>query len=297
MRRLLRHLLILLLPFLFLSCSTSEERNAARPLIKIAVNPWVGYTPFMYLERTGELEKLGFKMVLVSSLGENANLLSNHLVDGFAATQYEFINYKDELDGIVPVFTVDRSAGADKVHSNVDIRTLETTDKPIHVFMEFGSCNEDLFKSFVKAYGLEGKKFVYHHDPQSVIKNLRNDPEMVVVVVSYEPFSSTLQKNGIEEVASSKTLDILIVDALFAARKDVTARRESFLALKRAFWQAKSVLDKDPKRFYETVKGLLEGQDYEAFLKSLEGIEWLPEPDRRILQRLKEQGIDTSYLL
>ncbi|WP_456450580.1 ABC transporter substrate-binding protein [Hydrogenimonas sp.] len=287
----------LLMPLLFTSCSPSSGQKSDTRPIKIAVNPWIGYTPFMYLERTGEMERLGFKMVLVSSLGENANLLSNHLVDGFAATQYEYLNYRDELEGIVPVFTIDRSAGADKVHANTDISTLQRTDAPIHVYMEFGSCNEDIFKSFKKAHGLEKKKFIYHHDPQSVIKNLKADPDMLVIVVSYEPFSSTLERNGIKEIASSANLDIQIIDALFSSKKDVESQREKFVALKKAFWKAKSVLDDDPKRFYETVKELLEGQDFPTFIESLRGIEWLPKPDEEALKTLQGQGIDTNYLL
>ena len=288
---------LLLLPLFFFGCSPSDHADARPDPIKIAVNPWIGYTPLMYLEATGEMQSLGFKFVLVSSLGENANLLSNHLVDGFAATQYEYLNYKDELETIVPAFTIDRSAGADKIHSNVDIATLQKSDRPIHVYMEFGSCNEDIFKSFVRAYALEKKRFVYHHDPQSVIKNLSAAPDKPVVVVSYEPFSTTLQKHGIREVASSRNLDILIVDALFASISDITEHRSRFLALKRAFWKARGELDKDPRRFYETVRNFLEGQDYASFQKSLDGIRWLEKPGPDIIETLKKQGIDTGYLL
>ncbi len=287
---------LLLLPFFLSACFSGHSGSDAKP-IKIAVNPWIGYTPFMYLHATGELEKLGFRLVLVSSLGENANLLSNHLVDGFAATQYEYLNYKDELKGIVPVFTIDRSNGADKVHSNVDIATLQKSDRPIHVYMEFGSCNEDIFKSFVRAYALKKKRFIYHHDPQSVIKNLSADPGKPVIVVSYEPFSTALQKHGIREVASSRNLDILIVDALFASVSDIRRRKARFLALKEAFWRAKRELDKDPRRFYGTVRNFLEGQDYASFQKSLGGIRWLEKPGPDIIDTLKKQGIDTGYLL
>ncbi len=278
-------------------CEHKDQPFATQEPIKIAVNPWIGYTPLMYLDQNGTLAKLGFKLVYVSSLGENANLLSNHLVDGFAATQYEYLNYKDELDTIVPVFTIDRSAGADKVHSNVDITTLQHSDRPIDVYLEFGSVNEDLLKVFLKTYHLEKKTFRYHHDPQSVIKTLKDRPDRLVIVISYEPFSSLLEKNGIHEVASSRDLDILIVDALFSSTQLLHARKEAFIALKKAFWQAQRLLMKNPDDFYRQIRPYIEGQSLKDFRKSLEGIQWLPSPSPAILKKLEEEGIDTRYML
>ncbi len=279
-------------------CSPRERTDGATGhVIKIAINPWIGYTPFVYLERSGELERLGFRIVVVSSLGENANLLSNHLVDGFAATQYEYLNYRDELQDIVPVFTIDRSFGADKIHSNFDIESLRRTDKQIHVYLEFGSCNEDLFKGFVKKAGLEKKRFVYHHDLQSVIKTIEAEPDRPVVVASYEPFSSTLERNGIHEVASTRDLDVPIVDALFSFKTEVINEKARFIALKKAFWRARKELEKDPKHFYEVIAKFLEGQDYDTFLDSLRGIRWLPEPTPDVIKTLEKQGIETEYLL
>jgi NitT/TauT family transport system substrate-binding protein len=283
--------------FFFTGCDRATKSETDKKPIKIAVNPWVGYTPLMYLNEKGTLKKLGFELVFVSSLGENANLLSNHLVDGFAATQYEYINYKDELDGIVPLFTIDRSDGADKIHANVSIDTLRKTDRPIDVYFEFGSVNEDIFNTFIQTYHLEKKKFKFHHDPQSVVASLNLKKGQIVIVVSYEPYSSILESRGIKEVASSHNLDILIIDALFSSVEKATKARHRFIELKKAFWEAQALLKRDPKPFYQVIRNYLENQSYEDFLKSLEGIQWLKEPDEKIRQRLKQQGIDTAYLL
>ncbi|WP_353662754.1 hypothetical protein [Hydrogenimonas sp. SS33] len=251
----------------------------------------------MYLNETGELKKLGFKLVMVSSLGENANLITNHLVDAFAATQYEFINYRDEMQHVVPLFSVDRSYGADKIHSNVDIERLKKAERPIDVYLELGSVNDDLFKAFVLKYRLQSKKFIYHHDPQTVIQTLQNHPDKLIVVVSYEPYSSTLRRHGIKEVASSRNLDILILDLTYANLDLPKNRPERYRALKAAFWRAKAELDRHPRAFYNRIRKYLEGQSYDAFLKSLSGIQWLIELDESMKKRLNKQGIDTSHLL
>ena len=295
-----RRLFLSLLPLLFLFALTGcrfGSDEPARKTVKIAVNPWVGYTPFMYLDATGELKKFKFELVMVSSLGENANLITNHLVDAFAATQYEFINYRDEMNGIVPLFPVDRSHGADKIHANVGLETLRSADRTIDVYLEMGSVNDDLFRAFVKKHRLQKKRFRYHHDPQSVIQTLEAEPGRIVVVVSYEPYSSILESHGIREIASSRNLDILIVDLLFADIGRIPDSKERFTELKNAFWQAKKRLDENPEGFYRTIRKYLQGQDYAAFRKSLEGIEWLPELDEATKERLKRQGIDTGHLL
>ncbi len=295
-RRTLFFLLSFSLLFSFAGCRFGSDAPEHK-IVKIAINPWVGYTPFMYLDQKGELKKLGFKLVMVSSLGENANLITNHLVDAFAATQYEFINYRDEMDGIVPLFPVDRSFGADKIHSNVGLAKLQGVDSPIDVYLEMGSVNDDLFRSFVKKYRLQKKSFRYHHDPQSVIQTLHADPSRIVVVVSYEPYSSILESHGIHEIASSRDLDILILDLLFADIERVPHFRERFAELKNAFWKAKEDLDADPEAFYRTIRKYLQGQNYTDFRRSLEGIMWLPTLDEAMKRRLNKQGIDTSHLL
>ena len=296
MTHIIQWFLALSAALLISGCSVGEKSQNSR-ILKIAVNPWVGYTPLMYLDRKGRLKELGIELVFVGSLGENANLLSNHLVDGFAATQYEYLNYKDELDDIVPVFTIDRSAGADKILSNLSVEALKKEKRPIEVYLEFGSVNEDLFRAFVKKYGLQDKKFLFHHDPQTVIKQIKADPKRRVIVVSYEPYASLLEQNGIHEIASTADLDILIIDALFLEREKVLRCKERLKRLKTAFWEAKEVLDRDPRGFYRTVEPYIKGQSYEDFLKSCHGIRWLSEPDAQTKAALERQGIDTSWLL
>ncbi len=277
-------------------CQFFKAEESEPRLLKISANPWIGYTPLFYLDRTGELKKLGFELRMVHSLGDSPSLMSNGLVDAFAATQYELLSYREELPDVVPIFTIDRSAGADKIHSNLTIKELRNTKTPIQVFMEIGSVNQDLFYSFIKKYHLTHLHFHFHNDPQNLLAHLQYHPNEKIIVVSYEPFCSQLEQKGIPAIASSKNLDAFIIDAFFT-RLDLLKRYpKKFERLKQAFWRAKKVLDSDPHTFYHSVYRYLNGQSYESFLKSLKGIEWLPSPSPQIKAYLQEQKIEISYL-
>lgn len=82
------------------------------------------------------------------------------------------------------------------------------------------------------------------------------------------------------------------MDGLFVKRQVYAEHRADFVQLKAIFDHALAVFHSNPKVFYETIKGYLQGQTFDQFMKSTDDILWLNQRvDPKILRHLKSQGV------
>ena len=81
----------------------------------------------------------------------------------------------------------------------------------------FNSINSILLEDFLKIYNLKNKKINYINEDQAYIsklnsKNLKNP----TIVVTYTPYNYDLEKNGFNELSSTKNnSNLLVIDAMF----------------------------------------------------------------------------------
>lgn len=68
------------------------NRSVETTKIHISSNPWVGFTPFIYAQEKGWLEKTSFKFIWLVDLDENSHLYERGFTQGFTATQYELLH-------------------------------------------------------------------------------------------------------------------------------------------------------------------------------------------------------------
>lgn len=266
-------------------------------LVRISTNPWVGFTPFIYAQEKGWLEDTPFRFMWLVDLSDNARLYERGFTQGFTATQYELLHFKSR-ERIRPVFLIDRSAGADSILSNLPLEVLRKTTKPITVYLELGSLNEDFFQAFVKENGLEGLHFALTNSSQKAIEKLSPAGEPVIVI-SYAPYASELARNGFVEIASTATLkSFFVIDALFVDERAVDGSESDYKTLKKIFNRAQDALRVNPQEYYATIHHYLEGQSYEEFMATTGQIEWLNGGDKTLfLRQLKSQNIRTDLLL
>jgi len=262
----------------------------------ITVNSWIGYTPLMYVHEKGLLQDLPFNFIFVSSLGESLKLYRNGLSSGFASTQYEAIRTNDPH--IKPVILLDRSAGADLIMSNRTLQQIKEAKEPLQVYLEKDSVNYLLFQSFIKKHQLRDKQFTISDVGQLSLEvaPLADNPNLVI---TYEPFGSTLKEHGLHVIDSTKDLNLLVLDALFIKDDIFKKEKESFVILKKHCFLAITQLKNNPREYYETVQPYLQGQNFADFIKSSEQIEWLldkPVPDN-IIEALQNNHLDIDLII
>lgn len=265
--------------------------------IRISTNPWVGFTPLIYAQEKGWLEGSPFRFVWLVDLTDNSRLYERGFTQGFTATQYEWLHFADKSH-IKPAFLIDHSDGADVILSNRTLEELRSSNVPVHVYLERGSMNEDFFNAFVKEYRLGSVGFRQVDASQKKITTMEMMKEPVVII-SYFPYVSELIGKGYKTVASTRTMkNFYVIDALFVHESVLEGRKKEFVRLKELFALAVERLQKDPKEYYATVKGYLEGQSYEEFMASAGQIEWLHDevPDDVIVY-LEKQQVKTDRLL
>lgn len=267
-------------------CSNAPKRTYA-----IAANSWIGYTPIAYAYEKGWLKKGNIELKWTNSLSESVVLADNGLCEGLFSTQYEALSNKRVYKGFFPVFSADRSYGADKIMSNVVDKKL-CNCKIIDVYMESGSVNQALLNAFLKEHNIEAKLRIHDGVQEQFVKTDFSKPS---IVITYEPFASILKKRGFVEIASSKTLKSILVLDLFFSSEELPVEQRRFIYTQ--FWRAYRKLQKDPHEFFTTIRSYLDGIKYEDFIKALEEIEWLPHLDKKILAILQKEGFDTKRMI
>jgi len=273
-------------------CQDKQQVNE----IRVSTNPWVGFTPFIYAQEKGWLKESKFKFIWVVGLAENVTLYEKGLSKGFTATQYEYFNFKNK-EYIKPYFLIDRSKGADTIMSNKSIEELKNTKEKIACYFEINSVNRDVFKAFIAMHSLNEARFVFYNSDQTSISVMQSS-ELPTIIISYEPYTTAISKNGFTKISSTKELsNIEVIDAIFLDERVVEGNEKELSRLKQMFDKSVLSLKQNPKEFYDTVKGYLENQTYEQFLASLDGIEWLNDkPNQKVIEYLKKQNIPTDKL-
>lgn len=265
--------------------------------IRISANPWVGFTPLIYAQEKGWLEKTQFKFLWQVDLSENARLYERGLTQGFTATQYEVLHFKD-YSHIRPVFLIDRSAGADAILSNFTLEQLRKTSTSVIVYLEMGSLNEDFFHAFVEENNLGRLQFKFINSDQKAIAQVVPN-SVPIIVISYAPYVSELTKHGLIDIASTKTLrSFFVIDALFVDEQYVVGREKEYKYLQSIFKRAQNQLRIDSHEYYEVVRPYLEGQSYEEFMATTQQIEWASHDNStRWIRQLEIQNVHTNRLL
>jgi NitT/TauT family transport system substrate-binding protein len=285
-------LLLLVAGLFFISQRFAEDRQ-----ITISSNPWVGFTPFIYAQEKGWLVSTPFRFTWVVDLSENARLYERGFTQGFTATQYEMLHFKD-YSHFRPIFLIDRSAGADVIMANRSLEQLRHSTEPITVYLEMGSLNEDFFKAFVHENKLQDLQFkLADFSQKEMIQLSPQGPP--AVLISYSPYASELLKRGFAKISSTAELQsFFVIDALFMDEHAISASAEEYRQLKAIFDRALNALYSRPQEFYEVVHGYLEGQSYEEFMLSTKQVEWLNQGDTSRYQRqLLLNNVKTDRLI
>ncbi|MDG6772712.1 ABC transporter substrate-binding protein [Thiomicrorhabdus sp. ZW0627] len=280
---------------LLTSCSSSQPEK-----LKISATTWIGYSPLYYAKEKGWLKPLNIKLLHVVSLSENMYLYQSGNSDAYVGTQYEYSILSPQDSSLLPIMMFDRSYGGDIIMSNVSIEALKNTDETIDAYLEMDSINSTLLKDFIKLHGLYEKNINYINQDQANISTLEaKNTKRPSLIITYNPYNIDLEKQGFNEIASTKNgLDLLVVDALFTTEDVLHKHKDQFIQLKKLVSDAVDVLKQNPREFYETVKPYMLEVSYEEFLHSLNDIIWINQSiDPKLKERMREANFPTRGLI
>lgn len=285
-------ILLLLISFIFTSCNDSNDKK-----LTIAVNPWIGYTPLIYIKESGWIKDKNIDIVNVISLFESVKMLESDMIHAIGGTQQEYDILSNTVKA-VPVFIIDRSFGADAIFSNLSVDELKNTLLTIDVYMELGTINELLFNLFVKKYHLEKSTFNLIDLDQFSISKIKNKNIKPKILVSYEPYLADIKANGFKRLDDTRSIELIVVDSLLITPKYIKTYSKELKELNILFKNALTNLKNNPKEYYTKIRSHLNNQSYEEFLESLEGIEWIYKTTpRKMIDELKKQNLETEFIL
>jgi len=279
--------IIIILTIGILSCSKKEKE------INIAVNEWIGYAPLFYANEKGWLKKDNIRLIRTVSLGESLSLYKGGLVDGLTATQYEYMQIRNE---VVPIVLLDKSYGGDMILSNKTLYELQHTNQKIDVYLEIDSVNYLLLQYFIKKYHILFNKLnIINGDQQQLITNNFN-LDKPIIIVTYAPYDVDYEKKGFKKIDSTREdKNLLVIDALFINKKLYNKNR--FIGLKKDIDKAIYEIQKNPREAYDIIKKYFPNYDYLDFVNALHNILWINKPSEEILKEIKDLNLPTKELL
>jgi len=292
----IRARLLLFLLIFFTACSSPSHKH----ILKISTTTWIGYTPLFYAKEKGWLSEIDIKLINVVSLSENMYLYKAGNSDAYCGTQYEHSVLKASAPSLIPIMLFDRSNGGDIIMSNQSIKTLQTSEEKIQAYLEMDSINFTLLTDFIKRYNIDEERIEYINRDQAEIATLKNKtPDKNVLIITYVPFNTSLEKNGFKEILSTKNgLDLLVIDALFTSKEELVQHKKQFLALKKLTDNAIKVLQTNPQEFYSTIQSYMDGLSYAEFIEASHDIIWINKtPSKELKERMKKASFPSKDLL
>lgn len=294
----MKKLVLLLIFIITIAFSTSCTIPPDDDEFTIVVNPWIGYTPLFYLDKTGVLSSLGIELVHTVSMGNVKDLYVDKKFDALAGTQHEYFEVTKRGTTIVPAILLDRSNGGDLILGNISIDEIKNADL-IDVFLEVDSINLVLFENFMKIHNLPRSKFHYINIDQGKISSLKvKNMERPTLIVTYSPYDVQLVNNGFTMIGSTRdNKDLLIFDALFVRLDSYNVHAETLQKLNKHVIEAISISKANPKQYYNTVKPYIDNISYQEFTETIDNIIWIDTSNTEIIKSINNFNIPTTYIL
>lgn len=262
--------LVCLLAWLFLLSGCSPPT----PPLRLVVNPWIGYDPFLLAREESQLEE-GIKIVEVLSNSESQRVFANGLVEAAALTLDEALRLADRGVPLRIAAVLDVSMGADAVLARPDIQRLDQL-KGRRIGVETGAVGALMLARLLEAAKLKADEVSILPIEVTQHVALLSDGRLDAVI-TFEPVRTQLLRQGFRVLFDSHALPNQIIDVL-VIQPEVDAR-----PLITAWQTGLDTLQKDPSA--ATAK-LATGTDLSAdeyrhaltglrFLSHTESTQWL----------------------
>lgn len=196
------------LVFLLLGCAPAPP-----PPLRLAVNPWIGYDPFVLARERGLLDAR-LKIVEVASNSDSQRALANGLIEAAALTLDEALRVADAGVPIEIVAVLDVSQGADAVLARPEIDRLDQL-KGRRIGVETGAVGSLMLgRLLAAAHIAQDEVTVVSVEASQQVGMMRNG--RLDALVTFEPMKTLLIRDGYRVLFDSRTLAGEIIDVLVA---------------------------------------------------------------------------------
>ena len=241
---------------------------------RIAVNPWVGYEPWVFAQEMGTLPP-AMRVVELASNTETKRAFRNGLIEVAALTLDEALRLADEGEALHIVAVLSDSAGADAVLARADVAASLTSSppesvasqarRPLRIGLERTALGELMLAHWLDKARLTLADVQPVHmaavDHENALE-LRD----VDLLVTFEPIKTRLEKRGAVNVMDTRELPGAVVDVLVARPGLDTTRlaalllawdsaRQQLTNASNPPWMAAGV-DLTPEQYRQTLDGL-----------------------------------------
>ncbi|HIP02555.1 MAG TPA: hypothetical protein EYG75_03475 [Campylobacterales bacterium] len=285
-------ILLLSILFTFTACTSKPQKK-----IVIATNQWIGYTPLFYAYEKGELDKLNITLITSVSLAEATDLYIIGKADMVTTTQHEYNILKNTKHGIKAVILIDRSNGGDMILANKSLKALQKSKK-IDAYLEVDSINQEILLDFLQKNHINEDKINFINKDQQQIQAVKNDTKKNILIVTYAPYNTNLEKKGFKELASTKDMNsIIVIDALCASNEIIKNDKARLIQLKKIIDESITAIEQEPEASYRVVSKYLSDLNYKDYLDSLTLIKWINKPSKDLLNYIKKYDYNEEDII
>ena len=209
------------------------------PPLRIATNPWIGYTVFEVAKSQGFFEDEGVEVHLVDqlSMSDSRRAFEQDQVDAFGCTLVEAIlTQRPGRQDVNLIYAIDTSHGADVVLAAPDIPGVADL-KGRRIGYEPGSSDILVIYLALRRHGLSLKDVTLVPMNQMSMREAAAT-RMVDAVPSFPPACHTISELGWKVVFDSSQSPGMILDVLAVGAKSLEQRRDDWIKVIRALDRA-----------------------------------------------------------
>ena len=193
----------------FISGCSSEKKER----LKVAISPWPGYEPLVLGMERGFYSDLDIRIVRFATPTDSFRALRDGIVDVAAFTADEVLHYS-ELKNKPKIFLVlDISNGGDAIIARENIKSLDDLkDKTVCI-------EPSALGNYIIHRAMDFTDGLSVYDFEIIAADIGNHVELyqngkIDAIVTYEPFTSQLIKEGAHVIFDSKKIPNEIIDVL-----------------------------------------------------------------------------------
>jgi len=191
---------------------------------RIAVNPWVGYEPWVFAQEMGTLPE-AMRVVELASNTETKRAFRNGLIEVAALTLDEALRLADEGEALHIVAVLSDSAGADAVLARADVAARLAGPRsasappagpwPLRIGLERTALGE-----LMLAHWLDKARLTLADVQPVHMEAVDHENALAVrdvdMLVTFEPIKTRLEQRGAVNVMDTRELPGAVVDVLVA---------------------------------------------------------------------------------
>ena len=235
-----------MLSLLLVSFSSCSEYEDKMPPIKVGAAPWIGYEPLFLARELGIYDSDRIKLVELLSSTETLNLLREGMLDVAALTLDEALMAIEEGMTIEVILVMDSSNGADVLLASPHFETMKSLQGH-KVGVENNAVGAFLLQSALTASGMKLQDIkVVPLQGEQILSAFNT--HKVDAVVTYNPKSILLQKQGAKRLFDSKQIPNKIIDVLVVRADGNKQKMSRIQDLVSGYFKALDFFKDSPKK-------------------------------------------------